>query len=105
MFERSRDGEKGKRDAHHDKMRNQYGVGGPPEGYSQKKAYVCCMLGMCCLCGCHRCYLDKTCTGCIWCFTLGGLGILQIYDCLTMKHLISAANCEGGGEWDGGYKK
>jgi len=65
-------------------------------GYREEIGYglwCLCVFGVC---GGHRFYVGKPCTGILWFFTLELLGIGQLLDLLMMKRLVRSANLERG---------
>lgn len=48
-----------------------------------------CFLG---ICGLHRFYVGKPISGVIWLFTLGLLGVGQLFDLLLIPGMVEAAN-------------
>ena len=63
---------------------------------SNTQAYILwlfCCIG---LFGIHRFYAGKTLSGFIWLFTLGLLGIGQLFDLLTIPGMVKEANARRG---------
>ena len=99
-FLKSRDSAKDERRVYHNKMQSTYGV--EEAGDDEYKCKIACVfwtLGLCCCCGCHRCYTHRYCTGTAWFCTLGCLGICQVYDLFHLSWLVDKANTDGGADW------
>ena len=85
----------GARAAHRDNMASAWGTSSSvTDEASKKKVCAAWMLGFCCCCGCHRCYLEHYCTGTAWFCTLGCLGLCQLYDLCWLDYLISRSDCD-----------
>lgn len=64
-----------------------------------KKAYVAFLLWLCVvvgLCGLHRFYVGRTWTGVLWLFTLGLLGVGQLFDLFFLGSMVRQANIMRG---------
>jgi len=55
-------------------------------------AYLLWLCGFIGLCGLHRLYLEKWPTGFLWLFTLGFLGLGQLYDLFTLAGQVDHYN-------------
>lgn len=55
--------------------------------------WCACLIGFC---GLHRFYLGRPLSGILWLFSLGLLGLGQLYDLITMKQLVRKANTQTG---------
>ena len=55
-------------------------------------AYFRWLLGFIGLCGLHRFYAGKPVSGCLWLFTLGLVGLGQLFDFILIPSMIADAN-------------
>ncbi len=59
-------------------------------------AFILWALGFVGLCGLHRFYVGRPLTGLLWLFTLGLLGLGQLFDLFFLGSMVRQANILGG---------
>ena len=59
-------------------------------------AFVLWLVGLLGACGLHRFYVGRTWTGLLWLFTLGLLGVGQLFDLFFLGSMVRQANILNG---------